>query len=76
MQLLNGLLIVAKILLAADKHDGQALAEMQNLGNPLVKVSAHAGQFRVRVTYLLLNVIQRIRRVYGETDEDNVRVGV
>lgn len=35
MQLLDGLLVEAQILLAADEDDGQALAEVQNLGDPL-----------------------------------------
>lgn len=39
MQLLNRLLVVAKILLAANEDDGQALAEVQDLGDPLSVVS-------------------------------------
>ena len=35
MQLLNSLLVEAQILLATNEDDGQALAEVQNLGNPL-----------------------------------------
>jgi hypothetical protein len=35
VQLLNGLLVVSQILLAADEDDGQARAEVQDLGNPL-----------------------------------------
>jgi hypothetical protein len=35
VQLLNGLLVEAQILLATDEDDGQALAEVQNLGDPL-----------------------------------------
>jgi hypothetical protein len=35
VELLNGLLVEAQILLAANKDDGQALAEVKNLGNPL-----------------------------------------
>ena len=35
VQLLNRLLVEAQILLAADEDDGQALAEVQNLGDPL-----------------------------------------
>jgi hypothetical protein len=35
VQLLNGLLVEAQILLATDENDGQALAEVQNLGDPL-----------------------------------------
>lgn len=37
VQLLNGLLVVSQILLAADEDDGQAGAEVQDLGNPLKK---------------------------------------
>jgi hypothetical protein len=35
VQLLNGLLIISQILLAADEDDGKALAEMQDFGDPL-----------------------------------------
>jgi hypothetical protein len=35
VQLLNGLLVVSQILLAADKDDGEAGAEVQNLRDPL-----------------------------------------
>lgn len=35
VQLLNGLLVETQILLTSDKDDGQALAEVQNLGDPL-----------------------------------------
>ena len=35
VQLLDGLLVEAQILLAADQDDGQALAEVQDLGDPL-----------------------------------------
>lgn len=34
-KLLDGLTVVTEILLAADEDDGQALAEVQDLGNPL-----------------------------------------
>jgi hypothetical protein len=44
-ELLNGLLVVSQILLAADEDDGQALAEVQNLRDPLWN-SKH-GQSRV-----------------------------
>lgn len=56
-QLLNGLGVVAKILLAADQDDRQALAEVQNLGDPLLldvvegvgRVDSEADQDDVRV---------------------------
>ena len=35
VELLNGLLVVTQILLAADEYDGEALAEVQDLGDPL-----------------------------------------
>lgn len=35
MQLLDGLRVVTEILLAANKDDGKALAEVKNLGDPL-----------------------------------------
>lgn len=55
----NGLLVVAEILLARNEDDGEALAEVQHLGNPL-----------------FLDVVERVGRVHGETDEDDVRVRV
>jgi hypothetical protein len=72
VQLLNSLLVVSQILLAADKDDGQAGAEVENLGDPLEKNSlvsrcsasksvAHdaiAPWARERVIYLLLDVVQ------------------
>jgi hypothetical protein len=35
LQLSNGLLVVSQILLAADKDNGQTLAEVKNLRDPL-----------------------------------------
>lgn len=35
MQLLNGLGVMAQILLATNQDNGEALAEVENLGNPL-----------------------------------------
>jgi hypothetical protein len=35
VQLLNGLGVVAQILLTANQDNGEALAEVENLGNPL-----------------------------------------
>jgi hypothetical protein len=78
VQLLNGLLVEAQILLAADEDDGQALAEVQNLGDPLrgiVSRSACADLGRGE-TYLLLYVVERVGRVDGKANEDNVGVGV
>ena len=86
VQLLNSLLVVSQILLAADEDDGQAGAEVQDLGNPLeetysvsfcspsgsVTHDAVAAWARERMVYLLLDVVQRIRRVDGEADEDDM----
>jgi hypothetical protein len=35
VELLNGLLVEAQILLAANQDDGQTRAEVKNLGDPL-----------------------------------------
>ena len=39
-ELLNGLVVVTQILLAADQDDGKSLAEMEDLRNPLQEASA------------------------------------
>ena len=36
VELFNGLLVVSQILLAADEDDGEARAEMEDLGDPLL----------------------------------------
>lgn len=38
-ELLNGLVVVTQILLATNEDDGKALAEMQDLRNPLQEAS-------------------------------------
>jgi hypothetical protein len=72
VQLLNSLLVVSQVLLATDKDDGQAGAEVQNLRDPLERESlvskclpggsvthgAVAPEARERVKYLLLDVVQ------------------
>jgi hypothetical protein len=35
VQLLDSLLVISQIFLAADEDDGEALAEMQDFGDPL-----------------------------------------
>lgn len=94
----NGLGVMTKIHLAANKDDGKALAEVKNLGNPLEMKSAvcllrpslyrffcigtSALNFHLfnktgaTKTHLLLDVVERVWRVDGETDQDDVRVGV
>lgn len=79
MKFFDGLGVVSQIALAADKDDGQVRAEVKNLGDPLSRdESAHArpAEERTRPAYLFLDVVQGVRRVDGEADQDNVRVGV
>lgn len=59
MELFHGSLIVAEILLAPDENDRQALAEVENLGDPL-----------------FLHIVQGVRRVDSEADQDDMRVRV
>jgi hypothetical protein len=88
-QLLNGLLVVTQILLASDEDDRQTLAEVQNLGDPLYKGACVSDGSRLlmsiratgrrdmqRETYLLLNVVEGVRRVDSEADQNDMRVGV
>lgn len=89
-ELLNGLVVVTQILLATDEDDGKALAEMQDLRNPLEQASAAVGDSqgaslgyetvprgrRDQGPYLLLNIVQRVGRVDSKADQDNVGVGV
>jgi hypothetical protein len=77
VQLLDGLLVEAQILLAANQDDGQALAEVQDLGDPLgALLAAAAHRAALWETHLLLYVVERIGRVDGKADQDNVGVGV
>jgi hypothetical protein len=76
-QLLDGLLIVSEILLAADQNDRQALAEVKDLGDPLDELSVFQHGVSIpSVTYLLLNVVQRVGGIDSETNQNNVGVGV
>lgn len=91
-ELLNGLVVVTQILLATDEDDRKALAEMQDLRNPLEQASASVGDSQSaspvygtvlfgggggdQGPYLLLNVVQRVGRVDSKADQDNVGVGV
>jgi len=58
-ELLNSLLVMTKILLASNQDDGQSVAEMKNLGYPL-----------------LLDVLEGIRGVNGEANQDDMRVRI
>jgi len=82
VKLLDGLLVVSKILLTSNEDDRKTLAEMQDLGDPLLKNKScqHAArhvrwQFR-RAAYLLLDVVEGVGRVDGETDQNDMRVRV
>lgn len=87
-ELLNRLGVVAQILFASNKNNGKALAEMENLGDPLsiehvsaigclaLLIDDGEHQCKRRVTNLFLYVVQRIRRVDSKTDQDNVGVRV
>lgn len=91
-QLVCNLLVVAKILLATDKNDGETLAEVKDLGDPLCKgaaVSKAARLCRCRwrwgvaaacqglwMPYLFLDVVKRVGGVDGEANQDDVGVGV
>lgn len=81
---------MSKILFATNENDGEALAEMNNLRDPLERrnrLSAtdlppspnekkSIGEKLDSVMYLLLDVVERIRRVDGEADQNDVRVRV
>lgn len=82
-ELFNSLGVVAQILLAANKDNGETLAEVKNLGNPLrdrvsrCRSSPLSPLMDSRSdTHLLLDVIERVRRVDGETNQNDMRVGV
>lgn len=46
VQLLDGLLVIPQILLAPNEDDGQALAEMQDFGDPLQHTQVSAKHSR------------------------------
>lgn len=85
-ELLDGLVVVTQILLAADENDGKTLAEVQNFGNPLQEQTYqqmayqahdwHKNRGWLGWAHLLLYVVQGIRRVNSKADQDNVGVGV
>lgn len=90
-ELLDGLVVIAQILLAAHENDGKALAEVKDLGNPLQRsmfVSnrlftsrvAHDQMVCDRINWggahLLLHVVQGIRRVNSKADQNDVGVRV
>lgn len=77
-ELLNHPRITSKVFLATNKDDGQTSTEMHNLGDPLQKGVLLGGTKRgLRdTTDLLLYVVQRVRRVNGKTDKNDMRVRV
>lgn len=78
VQLINRLLVVTEINLASNQNDRKALAEVKNLGDPLkdyIKVSGcpyPLYQTRVKITNLLLNVVQRVGGVDGKANQDDM----
>ena len=70
---------MSQIALAANEDDRKALAEMKHLRDPLQIVwltitCSRVG--RVLRSYLLLDVVEGVRRVDSEADEDDVGVWV
>ncbi len=82
MQFFDGLLVVAEIFLAADEDDGKALAEVKNLGDPLLfddPVSMFINQANkgfVEMAHLFLDVVKGVWGIDGEADENYMRVGI
>lgn len=68
--------VAPKILLASNKEDGQTLAEVHDLRDPLYVLLVSWRQCGVCAAYFLLDVVQRIRRVDCETNEDDMRIWV
>lgn len=73
---LNNPRVTSEILLAANEDDGQTATEVLDFGNPLGWVESQEKGIETAATNLLLNVVQRIRRVNGETDENDMGVWV
>jgi len=79
-EFLDSLGVTSQVLLAANKDDGQTGAKVHDLRDPLhrrsVKLNTfaqvHTARREARITYLLLNVIQTVRAVNREADEDDV----
>ncbi len=84
MQLFNRLLIESQILLATDQDDGKTVAEVQHLGDPLSShityqhlfVSQQIEESEGESSHLLLNVVERIRRIDGEADQNHMRIRI
>ena len=72
-QVLDSLWVVPKIHLASYENDGQALAEVKHFRNPLQGL---AGLLLLKLANLFLHVIERIRRIDREADEDDMRVRI
>ena len=71
MELLNGLLVVTEILLAANEDDGEALAEMQDFGDPLELVLAKGGKGR---SVRLRTFSWTLSRESGESMAKQIRI--
>jgi hypothetical protein len=77
-KLLDGLLVMSQILLTSNQDDRKAMAEMKDLRDPLVLSALldSPDYFCCDLSYLLLNVLERIRRVNSKADQDNMRIRV
>lgn len=77
MKLFNGLRVKSQVFLAANQDDGQALAEVQDFGDPLVmgrpiSIGNQPIWHVSSMSYLLLHIVKRVWGVDGETDKDDV----
>lgn len=76
-QLIGHPWVASEILLAGDQDYRKARAEMHDLRNPLYNyVSRQKSWSRASYAYLLLNVVQRVRGVNGEADQDDMGIGI
>jgi hypothetical protein len=82
VKLFNGFLVVTEIFLAADEDDGEATAEMNDFGDPLVStcqrfsLSGESSGEKGAASYLLLDVVEGVGRVDSEADQDDMGIGV
>ena len=76
VQLLDGLLVVSKVLFKAYKEVRHSGTEMQDFAYPLESMSASRIKELSHLTCLLLYIVQRVWRVDGKTDGDGMRAGI
>ena len=68
--------VTPDVLLATNEEDGETTAEVLDFGDPLKASQVTRRKIGTAETNLLLNVVQRIWRVNGKTNEDYVGVRV